>query len=83
MLDEPNSNLDTMGEESLAACIRRLQKQSTTVVVISHRPAMLRIVDKVLILAAGRVEWFGPREDMLRRFTGNVAPHNGVVHARG
>ncbi len=83
VLDEPNANLDTVGEASLAACIKALQQQATTVVVISHRPAMLRIVDKILILNAGRVEWFGPRDEMLRRFTSNVASHKEAAHARG
>ena len=83
MLDEPNSNLDTLGELSLAQCIKRLKLQSTTVIVISHRPAMLRIVDKVLILNAGQVEWFGARDEMLRRFATNVTAHKGAVHASG
>ncbi len=83
ILDEPNSNLDAQGEESLAACIKKLKQQETTVIVVSHRPAMLRTVDKVLILTAGRVEWFGPRDEMLRRFAGNVAAHKEAGHARG
>ncbi len=83
VLDEPNSNLDTLGELSLSQCIGRLKLQSTTVIVISHRPAMLRIVDKVLILNAGQVEWFGGRDEMLRRFATNVAAHKGAVHASG
>ena len=86
VLDEPNSNLDTQGEESLAACIKRLSERSTTVVVISHRPAMLRIVDKIIILTSGRVEWFGARDDMLKRFANNVKSHTtlekGVSNAR-
>ena len=82
VLDEPNSNLDTVGEESLAACIKRLKQQATSVVVISHRPAMLRIVDKILILNGGRIEWFGLRDDMLRRFASNVASSKGPAHAR-
>ena len=81
VLDEPNSNLDTLGEESLAVCIKRLKQQQTTVIVISHRPAMLRTVDKILVMNAGTVDWFGPRDELLRRFAGNVAVHKGAAHA--
>ena len=38
-----------------------------TTIVITQRPALLNIVDKVLILRAGRADAFGPPKDVLRR----------------
>jgi ATP-binding cassette subfamily C protein len=67
VLDEPNSNLDAAGEQALADTIQRARRQGVTVVVITQRPALLNIVDRVLILRAGRMEAFGPPEDVLRR----------------
>jgi ATP-binding cassette, subfamily C, bacterial len=67
VLDEPNSNLDAAGEQALADTIERARQQGVTVVVITQRPALLNIVDRVLILRAGRMEAFGPPEDVLRR----------------
>ena len=46
VLDEPSSNLDAEGDAALADCIMQLKKRGTTVVIISHRPSTLGVVDK-------------------------------------
>lgn len=53
VLDEPNSNLDTGGEEALAAAIAEMQRSGTTVVLISHRSKVLRQADNMLMLNDG------------------------------
>jgi ATP-binding cassette subfamily C protein len=67
VLDEPNSNLDAAGEQALTDTMVRAKQMRVTTVVITQRPALLSIVDKVLILRGGRVEAFGPPKDVLRR----------------
>ena len=67
MLDEPNSNLDAAVEQALTDTLLRAKQMRVTTVVITQRPALLNIVDKVLILRAGRAEAFGPPKDVLRR----------------
>jgi ATP-binding cassette subfamily C protein len=67
VLDEPNSNLDAAGEQALTDSLGRAKQMGITIVVITQRPALLNIVDKVLILRAGRAEAFGPPKDVLRR----------------
>jgi ATP-binding cassette, subfamily C, type I secretion system permease/ATPase len=67
VLDEPNSNLDAAGELALTATIQRARKCGVTTIVVTQRPALLNIVDKVLILRAGRAEAFGPPREVLRR----------------
>jgi ATP-binding cassette, subfamily C, bacterial len=67
VLDEPNSNLDAAGEQALAESLKRAGERRITVVVITQRPALLNIVDKVLILRGGRAEAFGTPQDVLRR----------------
>ncbi|MBX3501689.1 MAG: type I secretion system permease/ATPase [Alphaproteobacteria bacterium] len=69
VLDEPNSNLDNEGEAALAECIKQLKMWGTTVVVISHRPAALNVVDKVLVMKDGTVAAFGPRDEVLKKIT--------------
>ena len=76
VLDEPNSNLDDVGERELANAIQRLKQQGTTVVIIAHRPAVLNGVDKILVLKDGARMDFGPRDEILAKFVqrANVRP---------
>ncbi len=67
VLDEPNSNLDAIGEQALTEAMQRARKCGITVVVVTQRPALLNIVDKVLILRAGRADAFGTPQEVLRR----------------
>lgn len=68
VLDEPNSNLDSVGDASLTACLNELKGRGTTIVLVSHRLTALSCVDKVLALNNGAVEAFGPRAEILSRF---------------
>ncbi len=61
VLDEPNSNLDGEAEARLVGTLAELKRRGTTVVLVSHRPALVQAVDKVLLLKEGMVEMFGPR----------------------
>jgi ATP-binding cassette subfamily C protein len=67
VLDEPNSNLDAVGEQALTEAMQRAKRQGITVIVVTQRPALLNIVDKVLILRGGRADAFGTPQDVLRR----------------
>ena len=60
VLDEPDADLDDAGERALADAICTLRKRSVTVVLVSHRSALLRLVDKVLIMNAGQAVKFAP-----------------------
>ena len=65
ILDEPSSNLDVDGDAALNACIADLKRRGTTLVIISHRPATLALVDKLLVLRNGSVEAFGARAEVM------------------
>ncbi|MEA2979132.1 MAG: ATP-binding cassette, subfamily type secretion system permease/ATPase [Alphaproteobacteria bacterium] len=67
VLDEPNSNLDSTGEQALTETLQRAKEKRVTVVVITQRPTVLNCMDKLLILRAGRVEAFGPPSEVLMR----------------
>jgi ATP-binding cassette subfamily C protein len=68
VLDEPNSNLDSEGEAALQRAILELRARGAIVVMIAHRPAALAACDKVLLLANGTQQGFGPRDDILSKF---------------
>ena len=69
VLDEPSSNLDSEGDAALSQCLAKLKKNGTTVIVVSHRPATIAAVDKILVLVEGTVEAFGPRTEILARLS--------------
>jgi PrtD family type I secretion system ABC transporter len=60
LLDEPDADLDQAGEMALVAALRILRTRMTTVIVISHRTALLQSVDKLLVMSSGQVSKFGP-----------------------
>ena len=65
VLDEPNANLDDVGEQALTQAVHSLRQQGRTVVLISHRPTAIALADDLLLLRAGRIEMQGPREQVL------------------
>ena len=69
VLDEPSSNLDVDGDAALTDCIMQLKQRGTTVVIISHRPGTIGVVDRILVLRDGVAEMFGPRAEIMTRLT--------------
>ena len=65
VLDEPNSNLDTEGDEALTRAIRSARERGAVVVVVAHRPIGIEAVDQILVLKDGRMQAFGPKEQVL------------------
>ena len=70
VLDEPNSNLDAPGEIALGKALGRAKDRSITVVAITQRPALLRSVDKIMILKDGTAQAIGKRDDILPLLSG-------------
>ena len=67
VLDEPNSNLDADGEQALTQAILGARARGRIVVVIAHRPSALAGVDIILAMADGRVQAFGPKDEVLSK----------------
>ena len=70
VLDEPNSNLDAVGDAALTRAIAQLKAQGCTVVLVTHRSASLAQADKLLVLNEGRTQVFGPSAEVLKALTG-------------
>jgi PrtD family type I secretion system ABC transporter len=67
VLDEPNSNLDAEGDEALTRAILGVRARGGIAVVIAHRPSAIAGVDYILIMAKGRQQQFGPKEEIVNR----------------
>lgn len=65
VLDEPNANLDAEGEDALLRTLQTLRHEGVTTIMVTHRPSLVGSIDKVLVLAGGRIERIGPREEVL------------------
>jgi PrtD family type I secretion system ABC transporter len=74
VLDEPNSNLDGEGEVALRQAIIDLKARGAIVVLIAHRPSVLAVCDRLLVLAGGMQRDFGPRDEILRKIIAPRAP---------
>lgn len=69
LLDEPSASLDEMTEEFL---IEQLKQWTTrrTLIIATHRTAMLQLVDRIIVMDQGRVVMDGPKEAILREHAG-------------
>ncbi|SEE03081.1 ATP-binding cassette, subfamily C, EexD [Pseudomonas mohnii] len=65
LLDEPNSNLDEVGERALASAIQELKLTGATIFVITHRTTILSQLDRLLVMSAGGVSMYGPRDQVM------------------
>lgn len=79
VLDEPDSNLDVAGIQALHTSIANMKKEKTTFVVISHNQNILKIADKVLFIAEGRMVFFGtPKQFMEKMASQHQERRNGA-----
>ena len=87
VLDEPNSNLDAEGEEALTQAILGVRARGGIAIVIAHRPSALAGVDLVLVMAQGKAQLFGPKEEvlakMMPRSAAAATPLKVVAEAKG
>ena len=65
VLDEPNSNLDDVGEAALIKAIQDLKQQGRTIFLITHRMGIVGIADRILIMNNGQIQNYGARQDVL------------------
>ncbi|MFG1296511.1 type I secretion system permease/ATPase [Xanthobacter variabilis] len=86
VLDEPNANLDQQGEAALSAAIEEMKRRGSTLLIVGHRPSTIVQADKILLLRDGRVEAFGPRDEVLKRLrfvASGPAPSERIAPADG
>lgn len=90
VLDEPNANLDTDGENALVQAIQILRRGGNIVVVVSHRPSALAALNMTMVMSGGQPAAFGPREEVLSRIARPLPgahekqkPRSGVSLAAG
>ena len=68
ILDEPTSSVDTETEARLMLNLRS-EFEGRTLVLITHRPSLLALVDRVIVMAQGRIAMDGTPDAITRRVT--------------
>ena len=85
ILDEPNANLDDVGEAALAKAVVQLRAKGKTVVLISHRNSILGVADRIVVMHQGQIQLQGPRDQVLRalapRLPNNPTPSSPAAAA--
>jgi ATP-binding cassette subfamily C exporter for protease/lipase len=78
VLDEPNANLDDVGEAALLRAVQQLKAEGCTVMLITHRTAILGVVDKIMVIQGGSLALYAPRDKALAALRGaGAAPVAG------
>jgi ATP-binding cassette subfamily C protein len=67
IMDEPNAHLDAMGEADLIETIGALKAEGVTMIIVAHRTGVMAAADKMMVLREGRIEAFGPREELFKQ----------------
>jgi len=73
VLDEPNSSLDEQGDALFIELLKALKEAGSTVVIVTHKSSPLNVVDKILFMNDGRMQMWGPRDEVLAKLK-EVAP---------
>lgn len=73
ILDEPTSTLDVAGTNALKSCMLTFKNAGNSVIVMSHRPAVISECDLLLVMHSGAVSAFGQTKDVMKSKVRNSA----------
>jgi ATP-binding cassette subfamily C protein LapB len=65
VLDEPTNSMDSATEERVITNLENIVRDKT-LVLVTHKPALLRLVTRVIIMDNGRIAADGPRDQVLQ-----------------
>jgi PrtD family type I secretion system ABC transporter len=74
VLDEPNSNLDMAGDQALTNAIRWAKENKLSLALVTQRPNLLVLADKIVVMRQGRMELLGPRDEVLAKMGWQPTP---------
>jgi len=69
ILDEPTKSFDSGTSNRVLANLKEFLKEKT-LIMITHTPADLEIVDRIIIMDSGRITMDGPKEEILAKLSG-------------
>ena len=72
MLDEPTASMDDGLEKRVIAALGRAMEPEQTLVLVTHKPALLSLVRRLVILTPDGIVMDGPRDEVLRKLRGEA-----------
>lgn len=82
ILDEPNAHLDADGEAALIEALQAAKQRGASALVVAHRAGFMNIADKLMVVSAGRVQAFGPRDQIQQQLAAPGGPRPVVVSSQ-
>jgi len=73
LMDEPTSSMDAQTETVFLQHLQALMKDRT-LVVVTHRPALLQVVERIVVFEAGKLIIDGPKQQVLAHLSGQQPP---------
>jgi ATP-binding cassette subfamily C protein LapB len=67
LLDEPTASLDRTVEQHIVNTLKNAMQETDTLVLVTHKPELLRLVDRVIVVAKHQVIMDGPRDEVLMK----------------
>jgi ATP-binding cassette subfamily C protein LapB len=80
ILDEPTNHLDGLIERKVITSLNNM-RSTTTTIAISHKPAVIEAMDRLIVIEAGEVKLDGPKDDVLQRLR-EMNAATGLAKAR-
>jgi ATP-binding cassette subfamily C protein LapB len=81
LLDEPTASMDAKLENRVMQHLFEQMPRESTIVVVTHKPAALSYMNRILVVDKGRLVLDGPRDEVLQRLRQSVAPAQAVSHS--
>ena len=68
LLDEPTSNMDQMQETQCLDVLKKEAEHGKTMVIVTHKPALLPLVDRIIVVLGNQIVADGPRDQVMSGF---------------
>lgn len=65
LFDEPNSNLDDIGEKSLISILNHLKSKNRTVILVTHKTNILSELDRLILMEKGSIVVQGKKDEVI------------------
>ncbi|MBT0730090.1 type I secretion system permease/ATPase [Rosenbergiella nectarea subsp. apis] len=76
LLDEPETFLDSKGENHLIDTIIKLKEKKKTIIITSHKSKLIPYTTKIILLKSGIIQAFGPTKQVIDSFAKNQQSDN-------